>query len=158
MSTQKTRIGIASDHAGYLYKHIILTELENQGWKITDFGASNDKASDYPDFAEKIGHAMFHNKIDRGILICGSGVGMCIAANKFQGIRASVCHDTYSAHQGVEHDDMNVLCLGERIIGKALAMEIVDQFLQAEFSGFEIHRLRVEKVLAIEAENMKEVL
>ena len=99
---------------------------------------------------------MFHNKIDRGILICGSGVGMCIAANKFQGIRASVCHDTYSAHQGVEHDDMNVLCLGERVIGKELVMEIVLRFMQAKFSNSEIHQLRVAKVLEIEAENMKE--
>lgn len=153
---KKIKIGIASDHAGYLYKHIILTELENQGWPITDFGTHNEKPSDYPDHAAKVAHAIFHNEIDRGILICGSGVGMSIAANKFQGVRASVCHDTYSAHQGVEHDDMNVLCLGERVIGRNLAMEIVHRFLQAQFSKSENHVRRVAKVLEIEAENMLE--
>lgn len=156
---KKAKIGIASDHAGYLYKHVILTELEdNDLVDVLDLGVHSEKSADYPDVALKIAEAIQKNKIDKGILICGSGVGVSIAANKFLGIRAAVCHDVYSAHQGVEHDDMNVLCLGQRIIGIKHASEIVHHFLEATFSPSESHLRRVAKVLEIEAENMKEML
>ncbi len=145
------KIAIACDHGGWALKEPIANLLRSMGHEVLDLGAHTcDPHDDYPDFARYIGQAIQHKQADRGILLCGSGVGACVAANKIRGIRASVCHDAYSAHQGVEHDDMNVLCLGARIIGPALAEELVRAFVNATFSNEERHRRRLEKVLAIE--------
>jgi len=127
------KLVISSDHAGFPLKEEVRTYLAKAGHEVVDLGAYNTEPSDYPDFAEKVGVAIKQGVAPRGILICGSGVGVCIAANKIPGIRAGMCHDTYSAHQGVEHDDMNVVVLGARIIGPALAYEVVDAFIRAEF-------------------------
>ena len=127
-----------------------------EDYEILDLGANTfDQADDYPDFALAVARSVASGQVQRGILICGSGVGACIAANKVPGVRACLCHDTYSAHQGVEHDDMNVLCLGARVIGLELAMELVKAFLSASFSGETRHRRRLEKVLAIEQQALK---
>ncbi len=150
----KPKILIGSDHAGFFYKQLIIKQLLEEHYHFTDIGTENDDAADYPDIAEKLALEMHTGQYAKGVLICGSGVGVCVAANKFRGIRAGVCHDTYSAHQGVEHDDMNVLCIGQRIIGIELALEIVSRFLEAEFSGEERHRRRLEKVLRIEQGQM----
>jgi RpiB/LacA/LacB family sugar-phosphate isomerase len=145
------RIAVGSDHAGFeLKKKVITYLLEAGNCEVVDVGAYNDAPVDYPDYAEAVARAVLEARAKRGILICGSGVGASIAANKLRGIRAGLCHDTYSAHQGVEHDDMNVLVLGARVIGPELARELVGAFLQAEFSGEERHRRRLEKVQALE--------
>lgn len=145
------RIGLAADHAGFDLKQELAEELEKANHDIVDLGAHEyNKDDDYPDFAEAIGRSVQRNDIDRGILICGSGVGASIAANKLPGVRAGLCHDTYSAHQGVEHDNMNVLVLGSRIIGVELARDLVKTFLGAQFSGEDRHRRRLEKVRALE--------
>lgn len=155
---KKLKVGIGSDHEGLLLKHVIVTELENAGVNVVDLGVSDKKPSDYSDVATKIAEAMLFNNVDRGVLIGGTGVGMSITANKYMGIRAAICHDVYSAREGVQENEMNVLCLGQKIIGVKIALEIVHQFLNATYSTFDIHRRRVAKVLEIEAENMKEVL
>ncbi|GBD98461.1 MAG TPA: ribose 5-phosphate isomerase B [Nitrospirae bacterium] len=142
---------IGADHGGFTLKEELRPFIEKLGHTVTDAGAYSDESSDYPDFAGLVAEKIMDNKADRGIVICGSGVGACVAANKFPGVRASVCHDTYSAHQGVEHDDMNVLCIGARIIGTALAHDIVRSFLDAKFaSDVERYRRRLNKVLDIE--------
>jgi ribose 5-phosphate isomerase B len=148
------RIAVACDHGGFPLKEMILAEVKNAGHEAIDLGAYNAQSSDYPDFALKIGEAIRSGKAERGVLVCGSGVGACIAANKMKGIYASVCHDAYSAHQGVEHDNMNVLCLGARIIGPALASELVGAFLGAHFSGEERHVRRTGKIKKIESGEM----
>ena len=146
------KLVIASDHAGYSLKEEVRAYLAKSGHEVVDLGAYNCEPSDYPDFAEKVGFALKQGEAPRGILICGSGVGVCVAANKIPGIRAGMCHDTYSAHQGVEHDDMNVCVLGARIIGSALAFEVVDRFIAAKFIATEERFMRrFKKVLAIEA-------
>lgn len=145
------RIAIAADHAGYLIKDEVINLLQASGQDVIDLGTYNQKQVDYPDYALKIGKTIQDQQADRGILICGSGVGACIAANKIKGIYASVCHDTYSAHQGVEHDNMNVLCLGSRIVGIELVKEIVRAFIAADFSSEERFRRRLEKVYELEA-------
>jgi ribose 5-phosphate isomerase B len=146
------KLVIASDHAGFSLKEEIRAYLAKSGHEVADLGAYNTEPSDYPDFAEKVGDAIKAGVAARGILICGSGVGVCVAANKIPGIRAGMCHDTYSAHQGVEHDDMNVCVLGARIVGSSLAFEIVDRFAGAEFCATEERfARRFKKVLAIEA-------
>ena len=146
------KLVIASDHAGFPLKEEVRAHLAQSGHEVVDLGAYNTEPSDYPDFAEKVGLALKRGDAPRGIFLCGSGVGACIAANKMPGIRAGICHDTYSAHQGVEHDDMNVLTLGARIIGSALAFEVVDAFVKAEFVIKEERFVRrFKKVLAIEA-------
>jgi ribose 5-phosphate isomerase B len=150
------RVIIGADHAGFDYKELIATELKQQGYDVLDLGKDRVDADDYPDRAEEVALALFNKQGDRGILICGSAVGVSIAANKFKGIRAGVCHDTYSAHQCVEHDDVNILCLGERVIGIELAKEIVLTFLKAEFTNAPRHKRRLEKILTIENKNMKE--
>ena len=127
------KIVIGSDHAGFELKNAIGDVLRGLGHAVLDIGAFNENPSDYPDFAEAVGRAVLDGRANRGVLICGSGVGASVAANKLVGIRAAVCHDTYSAHQGVEHDDMNVLCLGARVTGPALADELVRAFLSATF-------------------------
>lgn len=145
------KIAIASDHAGFPLKEEVRTFVANLGHEVQDLGAYNTEPSDYPDFAEKVGKALMAGTADRGILICGSGVGVCVAANKMPGVRAGMCHDTYSAHQGVEHDQMNVLVLGARIIGSALAYECVESYLKANFIGSEPRFVRrLNKVFAIE--------
>lgn len=144
------RVAVACDHGGFPLKDTILDAVKAAGHEAFDLGAFNAESSDYPDFAEKIGRVILDGQAERGILICGSGVGASIAANKIHGIYAGVCHDTYSAHQGVEHDAMNVLCLGARIIGPALAQELVAAFLGAQFSNEERHVRRVGKTRRIE--------
>ena len=145
------RIAIAADHAGYALKEALVKDLRAQGYEVADLGTdSESKSTDYPDYAEKLGLALRAGEADRGIMVCGSGVGANIALNKIRGVRACVCHDTYSAHQGVEHDDMNALCLGGRIVGLEPAREIARAFLSAEFSGDERHVRRLGKVNAIE--------
>jgi RpiB/LacA/LacB family sugar-phosphate isomerase len=144
------RIAIASDHAGFKLKQDLLKYLEELGHWVVDLGTNSEDPVDYPDYAAAIGHAVLEGAAERGVLICGSGVGASVAANKLKGIRAAVCHDTYSAHQGVEHDDMNVLVLGSRVIGPALGRELVTAFLHATFSGEERHVRRLNKVKALE--------
>jgi len=148
------KIAIAADHGGFDLKRPMAALIDELGHEVLDLGAHQyDKDDDYPDFARYAGQAIQHGQADRGIVICGSGVGACIGANKIKGVRACVCHDTYSAHQGVEHDDMNVLCIGARIIGPALAEEIVRAFLDATFDTEPRFKRRLDKVLAIEAGN-----
>lgn len=147
------KVIIGSDHAGFAYKTIIVELLIKEGYEVLDLGAYNEEPSDYPDHAEDVASALLAGQGDRGILICGSSVGVSIAANKFKGIRAGVCHDTYSAHQSVEHDDVNILCLGERVIGVELAKDIVLTFLKAVFSNEERHVKRLAKIKAIEERN-----
>jgi ribose 5-phosphate isomerase B len=151
------RIGFAADHAGAALKRDLLARVAaaRPDDELVDLGGDgSDPNDDYPDFAARLGHAVRDAEVERGILICGSGVGASIAANKVRGVRAAVCHDTYSAHQGVEHDDMNVLTLGARVIGPEVALECSLAFLAASFSGESRHRRRLDKVLAIEAESM----
>lgn len=147
------KLVISADHAGFPLKEDVRAYLSKAGHEIVDLGAYNGNSpDDYPDFAEKVGEAITEGVAKRGILICGSGVGVCVAANKIPGIRAGMCHDTYSAHQGVEHDDMNVIVLGARIIGASLAYEVVDAFIKAEFIVNEPRfKRRFDKVMAIEA-------
>jgi ribose 5-phosphate isomerase B len=148
------RVAFSADHAGAALKDDLIRRLDAAGvdHELIDLGGDgSDPNDDYPDFARRIGQAILAGAADRGILICGSGVGASVAANKMRGIRAAVCHDTYSAHQGVEHDDMNVLTLGARVIGPEPAYECALAFLAATFSGEPRHRRRLEKVLAIEA-------
>lgn len=144
------KIALAGDHAGFSLKQYLSIELKKDGHIIIDLGAFDEVPSDYPDFARKIGKAVASKEVERGILVCGSGVGACVAANKIKGIRAAIAHDTYSAHQGVEHDEMNVLCLGSRVIGIAPALEIARTFLAARFTNEERHIRRLKKVLDIE--------
>jgi ribose 5-phosphate isomerase B len=147
------RISIASDHAGFELKQALIKRLTGAGWNVTDLGAhSYDASDDYPDFAEAVGRSIQANEADRAILLCGSGVGASIAANKMKGVRAGLCHDTYSGHQGVEHDDMNVLVIGSRVIGVELSSDIIESFLKARFTGEERHRRRLEKTLKLESE------
>lgn len=151
------KVILASDHAGFAYKTILVKALTEEGYETIDLGAYADiSTDDYPDYAVKVAEAIQNKEGERGILICGSAVGVCVAVNKFKGIRAGICHDTYSAHQSVEHDNANVLCLGQRIIGIALAQEIVQAFLKATFSNAPRHVARLAKIAAIENKNMKE--
>ena len=145
------KIAISADHGGLALKHVIASQLQELGHVVIDCGAySLDPTDDYPDWAQKVGEAIQHGEAERGVIICGSGVGACIAATKMRGIRAALCHDTYSAHQGVEHDNMNVLCLGARVIGEELAKELVRAFATAQFLGGERFQRRLNKVLEIE--------
>jgi len=145
------KIAIGADHAGFPLKDVVIRSVEAAGHTVLDLGTFDTKPVDYPDYALAVGRALQRGEADRGILICGSGVGVSVAANKLHGIRAGVCHDTYSAHQSVEHDNMNVLCMGARIIGPALVQELVTTFLGAEFTGEERHLRRVGKIAAMEA-------
>ena len=149
------RISIGADHAGLPLKEELKPWLEAQGHELLDFGAHEfDRDDDYPDYAEAVARAVAEGEVTRGIMVCGSGVGACVTSNKVRGVRACMCHDTYSAHQGVEHDDMNVLCLGARIIGGELAREVVTAFLGAQFSGEERHQRRLNKLLAVERNSL----
>ena len=146
------QIVVACDHAGFSLKQIIVELLLTEGYEVLDVGTNSSAPVDYPDYTEKLGRAIQNRLAGRGILICGSGVGACITANKMKGIYAGLCHDTYSARQGVEHDDMNVLCLGSRVIGPELAKELVRAFLAASFSGEERHVRRLGKMHQLEQE------
>ena len=150
------KLVISADHAGFPLKEEVRAHLAIAGHEVVDLGAFKiEPQDDYPDFAERVGLAIKQGEAKKGILICGSGVGVCVAANKIPGIRAGMCHDTYSAHQGVEHDDMNVIVLGARIIGSELAFECVDAFVKAEFIASEARFVRrFKKVMAIEAKYM----
>ena len=145
------KIVIGSDHAGFQLKVAMGDLLRSLNQEVLDVGAFNENPSDYPDFAEAVGKAILDRKAERGVLICGSGVGASVAANKLTGIRAAVCHDTYSAHQGVEHDDMNVLALGSRIVGVKLAEDLVKAFLAAKFTNEDRHVRRLAKIKALES-------
>ncbi len=144
------RIALAADHAGFELKEKMAAHLKGAGFEVMDLGTGDQEPVDYPDFALAIGKALREGRAERGILICGSGVGACVAVNKIKGIRAGLCHDTYSAHQGVEHDNINVLCLGARVIGEELAKELITAFLSAKFTGEERHRRRLAKIEEIE--------
>jgi ribose 5-phosphate isomerase B len=144
------KVVIGSDHAGFQLKNAMGDYLRAVGNEVMDIGAFNENPSDYPDFAEAVGRAVLDGKAERGVLICGSGVGASVAANKLPGIRAGMCHDTYSAHQGVEHDNINVLVLGSRVVGVALAQDLVKTFMGARFSNEERHVRRLGKVKALE--------
>jgi ribose 5-phosphate isomerase B len=144
------RIALSADHAGYLLKQELAAKLTQQGHEVLDLGTHSTSPVDYPDSAEAVALALHDGQAERGIIVCGSGAGVSIAASKFPGIRAAVCHDTYTAHQAVEHDDMNVLCLGARVVGGSLALEVAHAFLAARFSGEERHQRRLDKVNAIE--------
>ena len=146
------RVGIGADHAGFAMKETLARMLAEQGVAVTDFGTHSDDSVDYPDFATSVGRAVRDGRIDRGNVVCGSGAGAAIAANKVRGVRAAQGSDTYTAHQCVEHDDVNVLCLGSRVTGIALATEIVEAFLGAKFTREERHVRRLNKVLALEDE------
>ena len=144
------RIAIGSDHAGFSLKGTLVGALRDGGHEVVDVGTDSAAAVDYPDYAEAVAVAVRRGEVDRGVMVCGSGVGASVAANKVPGVRAAVCHDTYSAHQGVEHDDMNILVLGARIVGAALATEVLAAFLGARFSDEERHRRRIGKILRLE--------
>ena len=146
------RVGIAADHGGFALKQEAGTYLRAKGYEIVDFGANQmDPADDYPDFTIPLARAIAAGEITRGVAVCGSGVGASVAANKIAGVRAGLIHDGFSAHQGVEDDDMNVLCLGARVTGASLALELIDIFLCAKFSGAARHQRRVAKVRALES-------
>jgi ribose 5-phosphate isomerase B len=145
-------VAVGSDHAGFALKPAILYAIRAAGHEALDCGAFEiEPGDDYPDFAERVAHAVLDGRAERGVLVCGSGVGASVAANKFAGIRAGLCQDTFSAHQGVEDDAMNVLSLGARVIGPSLAAELVGAFLKAQFSGAERHRRRLDKVKSFES-------
>lgn len=146
------KIVIGADHRGYLLKGKIISKLSGK-YEVTDAGTNSAESVDYPDIAQAVAKELQSGKAEKGILICGSGVGACVAANKFKGIRAAICHDVFSAHQGVEDDDMNVLCLGGGIVGESLADEIIESFLNANFKPEERYIRRLEKVKKIENEN-----
>ncbi|MBO0720926.1 MAG: ribose 5-phosphate isomerase B [Blastocatellia bacterium] len=148
-------VAVASDHAGFELKQVLAGYLKELGHEVLDLGTGSTAPVDYPDFAEAIGRAIREGMAQRGVLICGSGVGASVAANKIPGIRAGLTHDTYSAHQGVEHDDMNILVLGARVIGTETAHELVNAFLAAEFTGEERHQRRLEKIKALERKEWK---
>lgn len=145
------RTVIGSDHAGFDLKVALAKHLHDLGHEVLDVGTNSTDPVDYPDFAAAVGKAILDGRADRGVLICGSGVGASVAANKVRGIRAGLCHDTYSAHQGVEHDDMNVLVLGARVIGPALANELVESYMKAQFTREDRHMRRLDKIKALEA-------
>jgi len=145
------RIVLAADHAGFALKNVLKPQIEKLGYEIIDVGAhSYDPSDDYPDFAEAAARAIITGGAERGVLLCGSGVGASIAANKFRGVRAAICHDSYTARQAVEHDDMNLLVLGARVVGEALAGDLATIFLAARFSGETRHVRRLEKIRALE--------
>lgn len=144
------RIAFGADHAGFALKQELVGRVKSMGHEVLDLGTNSPDPVDYPDYAEAVGRAVVDGRAERAILICGSGVGASVAANKIPGVRAGLCHDTYSAHQGVEHDDMNILVLGARVIGPELAAELAAAFLHARFSGAERHVRRLEKVKRLE--------
>jgi len=144
------KIAVGCDHAGYALKDTLAQMLRGDGHAVTDLTPTCDAQDDYPDAAAAVGRAVASGSAERGLVVCGSGVGASVAANKIRGVRAGLCHDTYSAHQGVEHDDINVLCLGARVVGDMLARDLVRVFLAARFSGEERHARRLRKTMELE--------
>ena len=145
------RVAVAFDHRGFRLRDAIITLVQDQGHDVVDLGVDAPEPKvDYPDLARTLGETLLAGDAERGVLVCGSGVGASVAANKLPGIRAAICHDVYSAHQGVEHDDMNVLCLGSEVVGPSLAADLVKTFLQAQFEGGERYRRRLEKIEEME--------
>lgn len=144
------RVAVGGDHAGFPLKATVVSALEKMGHEVTDYGSYNSNPVDFPDITRTVSAAVLSGEVDRAIMVCGTGVGACIAANKIPGIRASVCHDIYSAHQCVEHDDVNIMCVGAQIIGPVLVVELLESFLKAEFSTEIEFRRRVEKLNEIE--------
>ncbi len=155
-SSTSFRVAVGGDHAGFPLKQLVVELLGKQAAAVIDCGTHSEASCDYPDFAVAVAKEIISGRADRGILVCGSGVGVSVAANKIKGIRASICHDTYSAHQGVEHDDMNVLCIGARIIGSELAFEIIRSFLNARYEPAERHARRLNKVMQLERSGLIE--
>jgi len=155
MKHTKLKIALACDHAGFVSKKKLVPELSKEGYSVSDYGIYSETPADYPDVAEKVALAVQDGRIGRGVLICGSGVGVSVVANKFSGVRAAVCHDSYSARQGVEHDNMNVLCLGSRVLGYELMKEITLVFLGSRFSGDKRYLQRLDKLRRIEQSNMR---
>jgi ribose 5-phosphate isomerase B len=149
------RVALGGDHAGFALKQAVAEHYGDRLTSLIDCGTDSTESCDYPDFAIAVSREIIQGRADRGIVVCGSGVGVSVAANKIPGIRAAICHDTYSAHQGVEHDDMNVLCIGGRIIGSSLAMEIIDAFLAANYEPGQRHARRLDKVLEIEKKGLE---
>lgn len=149
-----TNVAIGTDHAGFPLKKPLIDYMKELGYDVLDLGTNSEDAVDYPDYAEAVGKAIIKGDAQVGIVLCGSGVGASVAANKLVGIRAGVCHDTFSAHQCREDDDVNVLCMGARVIGSNLAKEITKTFLEAKYSHAERHQRRLDKVLKIERENL----
>ncbi|RYG66510.1 ribose 5-phosphate isomerase B [bacterium] len=147
------KIAIGGDHAGFELKSELIPLIESLGHEVVDYGTTSLDPVDYPDYSRSVGEAVRDGKVDRGIVVCGSGAGATIAANKVNGVRAALAHDVYTAHQGVEHDDVNVLTMGSRVIGPAIAKEVTEAFLHAKFSGEERHVRRLEKVMKIESDN-----
>jgi ribose 5-phosphate isomerase B len=146
------RLAVSADHAAVELRRYVLAHLRDAGHDVTDLGIDDpDEPDDYPDRAADLGREVADGRAEVGILLCGSGAGACIAANKLRGVRAATCHDTFSAHQCREDDDANILCLGARVVGPSLALELIDTFLNARFSGLERHQRRLDKVLALEA-------
>ncbi len=146
------KLAVAADHAGFPLKALIIEELRKLGHETTDLGTNSTAPVDYPDYAQAVARAVLDGRVERAVLVCGSGAGACVAANKFRGIRAATCHDSFSARQAVEDDDINVLCLGARVIGPNLAVELVRDYVNAKFSGAERHKRRLGKVAKFEAE------
>ncbi|MBT8461031.1 MAG: ribose 5-phosphate isomerase B [Gemmatimonadetes bacterium] len=149
-----SRVAVGADHAGYHYKQLLAEHLRQGGHEVVDLGTDGPQSVDYPDYARAVAEAVVRGEAERGLLVCGSAVGVCMVANKVRGVRAGVCHETYSARQAVEHDDMNVLCLGERVIGIEVAREVTDAFMAARFSDEGRHRRRLDKLLAVEDDYM----
>ena len=149
------KIAVANDHAGFPIKKAVIEAIESTGNEVVDLGAYSEERCDFPDFAEKAGRALIAGEVDRAVVICGSGIGVSITANKMKGVYAGLCHDIYSAHQGVEHDNMNMLCMGGQIIGPTLAKEIVTAFLGASMLKVDRYQRRVDKIRKIEGEFFK---
>jgi len=145
-----SRVAVGADHAGYRYKEVLADHLRGLGHDVIDLGTDGPQSVDYPDYARAVAETVARGEVDRGLLVCGSAVGVCIVANKVPGVRAGICHETYSARQAVEHDDMNILCLGERVIGIEVAREVTTAFMYARFSNEERHRRRLEKLRTVE--------
>lgn len=151
------RIAVGGDHAGFPLKGTVITALQDMGHEVTDFGSFDSHPVDFPDITRKVCAAVLSGEVERAVMVCGTGVGACIAANKIPGIRASVCHDIYSAHQCVEHDNVNVMCVGAQIIGPVIVVELLDRFMKAEFSTAEEFRRRVEKLHEMEREYASQI-
>ena len=144
------KVAVAADHGGFPLKNLVIEIVQEAGHQVIDLGTFSPESVDYADYSEKAGNALQSGEVDRAVLLCGSGVGVCIAANKMQGVYAAVCHDTYTAHQGVEHDHMNAVCIGARVVGPELVKEIVKSFLSAQFSEDPRFLRRIEKVKRLE--------
>jgi ribose 5-phosphate isomerase B len=150
LSWESMKVAVASDHAGFPLKARVIEELHKLGHQVLDLGTDSTDPVDYPDYSRAAAEAVLDGRADRAVLLCGSGAGACVAANKFKGIRAATCHDPFSAHQSVEDDDVNVMCLGSRVVGSGLAVDLVRQYVAASFSGLERHKRRLAKIAGFE--------